>query len=440
MALGGGTFRNMDKPLPGAYVNNVSAAKNLDLSGVHGVVTIALDWNYGNKGDLMRIKSGHFSILCKQALGYYLWDEKLKGIREMVENSTEVYFYILNDNEKASNTHAEAVKGGSRGNALAIRIQPYVDDPQRKEVITLLDNDVVDKQIVSKKEDLVDNAFVKFKRTAELEDTAKSELKGGSDGEVAVKDHQEFLARMETISYNAMACLSLDKEVQQLYIAYTKRMREEVGLKFATIMKRINKADDIYDHEGVITVENQILDKGAKGSELVYFTSAIYASAPLGKSNLNRKYTGEFKINTDYTQAQLATMITEGKFVYHRVGEDVRVLEDINSLVSFTEDKGEEFKENQVVRIVDALAIEDAIRFNTMYLGKVNINKSALESYENKVREVREHFVQEGALVEYDKEIKVEKVDGVRGAVKVTSGVRPAECFRQLYATNIVRG
>lgn len=441
MALGGGTFKNMDKPLPGAYVNNVSAAKNLDLTGLHGIVAIALEWDYGNKGDLIKLKSGDFSILCKQALGYDLWDEKLKGIRELVENTTEVYFYILNDNKKASNTHAEAKKGGTRGNALAIRIQTNVDDPSKKDVITLLDNETVDKQIVSEKTELVDNEFVKFKKTVELEDVVKSELSGGTNGDVVVKDHQTFLARMETVSFNTLACLSLDKEIQKLYVAYTKRMREDVGLKFATILKLIDApGEELYNHESIVAIENKVLDKGAKGNELVYFTAAIYASTPFGKSNLNKKYTGEFKVNTEYTQGQLTQLAKEGKFVYHQVGDEVRVLEDINSLTTFTEEKGEEFKENQVVRIVDALAIEDAIVFNTMYLGKVNINKSALESYENKVRDIREHFVDEGALVDYDKDIKVEKVEGVRGAVKVTSGVRPAECFRQLYATNLVRG
>lgn len=442
MALGGGNFTSMNKPLPGAYINNVSAAKNLDLVGVNGIVAIAIDHDYGNKGDLIKIKAEDFSMECKHILGYDLWDEKLKGIRELVENSTEVYFYILNDNKKASNDFAEALKGGTRGDSLAIKIQTNVNNETKKDIYTLLDNLVVDKQTVKSLDELSDNKYVSFKKEAELKDTAKSSLLGGENGTVKVEDHQAFLNRIETLSFNILACLTLDKELQQLYVEFTKRMREDVGLKFSTVLKRIKGLDEnIYDHEGIIAVENDILDKGAKGNELVYFTSAISASTELGKSNLNRLYTGEYKVNTNYTQAQLIEMINEGKFVYHSVGEDVRILKDINGLVTFTDKKGKEFRENQTIRILDALAIADANAFNSMYLGKVNIDKAGMESFQTKVLQIRDEFLQRGAFLDYSKEtVKVEKVEGTRGAVKVTSGITPAECFEQLYATNIVRG
>lgn len=441
MALGGGNFTSMNKPLPGAYINNVSAAKNLDLVGVNGIVAIAIDHDYGNKGDLIKIKAEDFSMECKHILGYDLWDEKLKGIRELVENSTEVYFYILNDNKKASNDFAEALKGGTRGDSLAIKIQTNVNNETKKDIYTLLDNLVVDKQTVKSLDELSDNKYVSFKKEAELKDTAKSSLLGGENGTVKVEDHQAFLNRIETLSFNILACLTLDKELQQLYVEFTKRMREDVGLKFSTVLKRVKGLDEnIYDHEGIIAVENDILDKGAKGSELVYFTAGISASVEVGKSNLNRVYTGEYKVDTNYTQAQLAEMEKEGKFVYHNVKESVRVLKDINGLVSFTEKKGKEFRENQIIRILDALAIADADAFNSIYLGSVNIDKAGMESFETKALQVRAKFFKSGALLDYSREIKVEKVEGKRGAVKLTSGVTPAECFEQLYTTNIVRG
>ena len=52
----------------------------------------------------------------------------------------------------------------------------------------------------------------------------------------------------------------------------------------------------------------------------------------------------------DYTQAQLEASIDAGEFTLHKVGDEIRVLVDINSLVDTTSEKGEEFKSNQTIR------------------------------------------------------------------------------------------
>ena len=145
---------------------------------------------------------------------------------------------------------------------------------------------------------------------------------------------------------------------------------------------------------------------------------------------------------TDYTQLQLKDLIKLGRFIYHRVGDTVRVLEDVNGLITISDVKGAEFKDNQVVRVLDALAIADARVFNEIYVGKVNIDTAGKESYRDKVIDVRKEFLKQGALKDYDKDsIQVVEInnDNVRGAIKVDSIVTPAECFRQLYLTNYVR-
>ena len=212
--------------------------------------------------------------------------------------------------------------------------------------------------------------------------------------------------------------------------------------KIAVVMSEasdIASDKEFYDFEGNVVIKNKVKN-GERGNELVPFTAAIYANAELGKSNLNKKYTGEYTILNDFTQYQLKDFIKQGRFVYHDVDGEARVLDDINGLLKVTDAKGSEFKDNQVVRITDALAIADARAFNMMYLGKVNIDTAGIESYRNRVIDIREAFVEKHALVDYDKKnLTVEKVEGKRGAVKVNSAVTPAECFRQVYITNIVQ-
>ena len=61
-----------------------------------------------------------------------------------------------------------------------------------------------------------------------------------------------------------------------------------------------------------------------------------------------------------------------GEFMFHNVNGEVRVLADINSFVSGTDEKSVEiFGENQCVRVMDQIANDIAVLFNTKYLGKV---------------------------------------------------------------------
>ena len=59
---------------------------------------------------------------------------------------------------------------------------------------------------------------------------------------------------MENYHFNALCCSSEDKEINQLFAAYTERMRNESGMKFQTVLFQYPQAD----FEGVISLENEI--------------------------------------------------------------------------------------------------------------------------------------------------------------------------------------
>lgn len=448
MALGGGTFTNTDKTLPGAYINTISASRTMNLVGDNGIVAIAIESDFGNQGEILKIKPSDFREDSLNLLGYNLFDEKLKGLRELFENSKLVYLYILNKTTKAENEYAIAKKGGIRGNDIIIKVQNNVDDPSKKDVITMLDYIVIDRQTVRTASELQDNSLVEFKKSSELEITIGTSLASGNNGGVTNAEHQDFLNKIETLHFNVLACMATTKELQKLYINFTKRLRDYIGLKFQTVMceahdwRESDFDSNMYDYEGVIVTVNKVRGSNVKGNELIPFTAGISASADLGKSNLNKTYTGEYEIIADYTQSKLKELIKKGRFVYHVVGDELKVLEDINGLMTTTKTKQSEFKDNQVVRVLDALAMADAKVFNDDYLGKVNIDTAGIESYTNRLIDVRNAFVSKGALKEYDSNsIVVKKIESedVRGAVTVESVVTPAECFRQLYLTNYVK-
>lgn len=110
MALGGGTFTAMDRSLPGAYINSISAARSMSIVGDNGIVAIGIEHDFGNQGEILTLKQADFKEDSLIHLGYNLFDDKLKGLREMFENSKLVYLCVLNKTVKATNDFATAKK------------------------------------------------------------------------------------------------------------------------------------------------------------------------------------------------------------------------------------------------------------------------------------------------------------------------------------------
>lgn len=210
--------------------------------------------------------------------------------------------------------------------------------------------------------------FIASATLAETE--GKLSLSGGGNGDApSGADHSGFLSALESYSFNTLGLLSADETVKGLYTEFTKRMREECGVKFQTVLY-----DYAADYEGVINVCTPAA--GAPAYALVYWVTGIAAGCDINKSNTNRAYDGETAVSAGLTQSQLEAAIKAGKFVLHRVGDELRALMDINSFTSFTVDKSEDFANNQVVRVLDQVANDIAVLFNTRYLGKVQNDKA----------------------------------------------------------------
>lgn len=175
-----------------------------------------------------------------------------------------------------------------------------------------------------------------WKTDASLEAVAGVSLTGGTNGTADSSAHQAFLDKLESYpAINAVGVVSTEGTISGLYAAYTKRMREEVGVKFQTVV--YGKAAD---YEGVVNVKNAVTDSAWTEAALVYWATGVIAGCAVNASNTNKKYDGEFTVNTDYTQKQLEKAISDGEFAFHRVGQDIRVLKDINSLVTTARIKG----------------------------------------------------------------------------------------------------
>lgn len=429
--LGGGNFISQNKVLPGTYINFVSAAKATLNMSERGIAAIAMELDWGEDEKIIKLTTDEFVKNSLKILGYDYDNEKLKGLRDLFKNATTVYLYKLNKGTKASNTYATAKCSGTRGNNIKVIIQANVDEESKYDVTTMIDDKKVDTQTVATASELIDNDYLEFNKEATLQATAGTALTSGANGEaVTGENHQTFLNKLESYTFNALGCTSKDTSISNLYVAFTKRMRNEMGVKFQTVVYN-NQAND----EGIVNLKNATEEDE---TALIYYTTGIIAGCAINKSNTNSVYDGEYTIKADYTQSELETAILNGEFVYHKVGEEIRVLEDINSLKDTTSEKGEEFKSNQTIRVLDQVATDTAVIFNTKYLGKIQNNESGRVSLWNDIVTLYKEYATLQAIENFESE-DIEIAQGNdKKSVVVNGSIQPVNCMEKLYMTIVV--
>ena len=432
MALGGGIFTVQNKTLPGAYINFVNAQRASATLSDRGFAAMPLVLDWGEEGKVFTVTNDDFIRNSQKYFGYDYTHDKMKGLRDLFKNAQTLYAYRLNTGAKAANAYATAKHGGIRGNAIKTIITANVNNEAAFDVATYVDNILVDKQTVLSASELVANEYVNFKTDAVLELTASTPMSGGENGgEVTGQAWQDALAALEKYSFNVLGCVSTTETIKDLCIAYTKRMRDEAGVKFQCVVYKKAGADN----KAIISVENKITGEAEETGNLVYWATGAEAGCKIGKDLTNKVYDGYFDVDTNYTQAQLEAALKAGKFVFHQVGEDVRVLEDINTLVTTTDVEGDDFKNNQTIRVIDQIGNDIAAEFNTKFLGIIPNNDSGRISFRTSIVKYCQELERLQAIEDFDPEnVKVSQGE-TKKAVVVDLAVTVVNCMRQLYMT-----
>lgn len=435
MALGGGSFTTQNKVLPGTYINFVSAASsNVELSD-RGIATMPLELDWGKEGSVFTVSSEEFQKNSLTLFGYAYEHEKMKGLRELFRGASTLHAYRLNGGgTKAENDYATAKYSGTRGNDIRIVIQENADNTSMFDVITYLDSVKLDTQTVAKADELKSNDYVDFKSGAILAKTAAKPLTGGTNGTVDGKAYQDYADRIESYTFNTMGIVTTDETVKNMFVSFVKRMRDEVGIKFQVVLYQCAA-----DYMGVIDVKNKVEEESWPESALVYWVTGAECGCMVNKSCQNKKYDGEFNVNTVYTQSELQTAIKAGEFVLHNVNSDIRVLEDINSMVTETDACGDIFKDNQTIRVIDQLGNEDAVLFNTKYLGTVPNNDSGRISLWSDLVKIRQQLQDVGAIENFtDSDVEVTQGNSKKSVV-VTGSIQVAGTMSKVYMTITVQ-
>lgn len=303
-------------------------------------------------------------------------------------------------------------------------------------VTTLVNGKEVHTQEVSKASELKDNDFVVFNKEAELEAEAGDEFTGGTNGTVTGESYEKARNAFESYGFNILGLPVYDPDIQKAFVAYTIRLREEYGIKFQLVMPYNEETGEI-NHEGVITYLNKTTDPGYDSdTSLTYWLAGAEAGCEVQNSIVGKVYDGSFNVEADVTRAQQQAAIDGGKILFHKDGNDVEILKDINTLTTIDDttkhSKNDDFKQNQTIRVIDGICLETAKIFNKYFLGKENNDEIGRNALKNELIKIREQYATLRAIKPYDPAaLKLTEGDTIRH-VMGTDEIKPTNAMEVL--------
>ena len=249
-------------------------------------------------------------------------------------------------------------------------------------------------------------------------------------------------AALEPYDFNVLCVYTNEASDVAAYITQIKSWRDDMGKKCQAVV--YNQTNTAPDYEGIINVVSTVKEASAetgpaKAYELVAWVAGAEAGCEVNESCTNKKYDGEFTVICNKTQTELEACLSSGQFVFHLVYGDVCVLEDINSLTTTSVDKGDDFKSNQTMRVIDQIANDIAKLFNTKYLGKIPNNASGRVSLWADIVSHHRQLEEIEAIENFDSSLLTVEQGSTKKAVVVNDAITPVNAMAILYMTVVVQ-
>lgn len=228
--MAGGTWIDQNKVRPGVYINYKSAPASLSTMGERGVVAIARQLDWAEKGEFYTIEQPSDCV----QLGYSITDDEMLFIRQILlgsnrtQGATKILVWSLSESVDGTDVKAsgsignltlEAVTAGKAGNKISVT---STADSTDFVIVTAVGSDVVDSQKVAAIANLVDNDYVKFGGTGTLS-AGTSTLSGGAAYAAKASATQGNLTATALYygTYGNRLSLSVTAGVSSTYIVQT---------------------------------------------------------------------------------------------------------------------------------------------------------------------------------------------------------------------------
>lgn len=441
--MAGGTWQTQNKVLPGVYINfqtNQSARLTV---GERGTVAICEPMSWGPVGQIMTIEAGADTMpFC----GYSLTEPGARFLNEIFKgtNRTDPPKQVLLYRPSASasaqaqgtlgSLTAQAIYPGARGNDITIVITALTEPEDSFQVDTLVSGNVVDSQVGAQVADLVDNAWVEFSGSGALVANSGQALSGGADGTVQAAAYSTFLTALEPYKFDVLIYDGTDTTVMSAYQSFVERMMNDNGQwcqMVAAGMTTPNSFNVINNVGGVVLNDGTTLTP----QQTCWWLGGAEAGASYNESLTYAQYPGAVDVNPRFTNSQQAENVSGGEVSYMAEDGMVRMVQDINSLVTFTPEVGSVFHKNRVIRLCSTIANDLYQQFSENYIGVINNNDEGRNMFKAAIISYLLTLQGEQAIQNFEAEdITVEQGEEIDSVV-VTLSLQVVDSVEKIYMT-----
>lgn len=424
--MAGGVFQSQNKVRPGAYIKFQGVPSNDNIVGSRGVVTMAAPIGWGPEGELITITVNDlYNSNLEKLIGCNIYNAKAKLVKAALENAHTLLLYRGDKGGKKASAELTAGDGvtlnvtakyaGSLGNTISVSIKQAFSGGFA--VSTFLGSTQKDSQVITNLNELVNNDFVEFSGEGEISSEAVNTLlTGGTDGTFTTQDYTEYLAMLKTREFDTLAAYKFTET--ELFNGgsikdFIQEMRETRGIKCQAVINNYAAAN----YEGIISTYNQGV-KYADGSELsgeefVVWVAGATAGADVTESNTYKVVENATEATGTVIEDDIEDLITSGYLVISKRRDGAIVIEkDINTLVNLRDDVTKAFKENKVIRLLDAVANHIALDFEQNYIGKVTADSTGLSLFKASIITYLTELQASGAIINFNSSTDVSVEQG----------------------------
>lgn len=446
--MAGGTFdKTVGKVRPGTYVNFKSSAQDSIKGSSRGTVIIPLaNTDYGPAQEVITL-TGTAPDAARAKLGYSVYDNDTAGnmllIREAFKNASTVVVYICTAGKTAATgtgggLTATAKYKGTRGNSLSYSV--VANPVAGYDVEVYLDGSKMELyEGITTADALAGSEYITFIADSSKEITAVAgvTLTGGENNATQNADITAFLEAADSVKFNTMAFPFSENTLLASVKTKIRYMRENEGKKVQAVVPNMTSPD----YEGVINITNSYAldDRELTAVQATAFVAGMTAGASYVESNTYRAVEGAVRVVGVKNHEEAVAAINRGEFFFSVSEAGAVVVEyDINSLVTFADGKGEDYRKNRIIRVLDAF--NDSLMLN-FPPNKYDNNSTGWDIMEGVGKSILKLYYEAGAIddVDYDNDFLVDRENSAGDRTYFNVAIKPVDSAEKLFFTVTTR-
>ena len=241
---------------------------------------------------------------------------------------------------------------------------------------------------------------------------------------------------IETNEFNTMvAANSSDTSaLHSLFAAAAERLREQQGRKVQAVVPVAANTNS--DYEGVIVVGNTLILENGTTLTQAQAAGFVAGAAAAAEPNESLTYTvipGAADVTPRFTDDQAIEQLSEGHMIFISQRGEAKILQDINSLHTFTPEKSRDFAKNRPLRVLDDIANTVRETWENNFIGQVTNDATGRDLLKATLAEYLTTLMASGAIQNF----VVDDITIAQGtdkdSVVVTLAVTPTDAMEKLY-------